>query len=238
MPVSAQSQLLSSLNVAVALLDLEEGTFADPTREEDRAIVEGLRGGAAVLMVAAFEEFLKRETREILSRVGQSNDVDFAQLPAAMQIQSVFGTLQLAMSGPRYSEPPAKIERLPAIAVACELVLAKKVDPEAFAETGGNPNSDTVKETLKSVGIKNAFKSIKADFAREWTESFHETFIPEKLDEIVRRRHVVAHTADALNLTRKDLRDGVRFLRALGAAIDSCLSRHLARVVKAAAKKT
>lgn len=41
------------------------------------------------------------------------------------------------------------------------------------------------------------------------------TFVSDKLDEIVRRRRSVAHTASALDVSRADIRESVRFLRTL-----------------------
>ena len=56
----------ASISIAESLMKREQ-RFADPPSPRQFKIVQGLRGGAAVLMVAAFENFLKEVVEEQLS---------------------------------------------------------------------------------------------------------------------------------------------------------------------------
>ena len=102
-----------------------------------------------------------------------------------------------------------------------------RLDPEAFSATYGNPNGDTVTQLLKRLGIADPLRSIRPIFDRHWKKLECETFLKDKLDEIVNRRHRVAHSADALNIGRRDLRESLRFLRVLGKALDDATHRQV-----------
>lgn len=54
-----------SIGAAESLIE-KEREFTDPPKKKDVRIVQGLRGGAIVLMVAAFENFLKEMVEEQL----------------------------------------------------------------------------------------------------------------------------------------------------------------------------
>ena len=96
----AMANYKRSLATAAALMRIER-KFHDPPRANEVASVEGLRGGAAVIMVAAFEQFLVELCPELLSPV-RNPYVQFQALPPEMQTRSVFGTLEGAMKAPRY----------------------------------------------------------------------------------------------------------------------------------------
>ena len=119
------------------------------------------------------------------------------------------------------------------IDAACRRVASDIINPTAFTVTGGNPSSDLVKGLMKDLDIPDFFRSVHSKFIKRWRKSEAYTFISDKLDEIVNRRHVVAHTATALNIARNQLNESVRFLKILASVIDSELTVRIAEIVRA-----
>lgn len=233
-PTAALSSFKSSLELALALMKIERDSYADPPLPNEISAVLGLRGGAAVLMVAAFERFINDLCPEALQPL-VAVPVTFGKLPDKVQVRSVFGTLSSALDGPRFGPKGLKVDRLPAILIAGQQVLSQTVNPGVFGETGGNPNSEALKEIFGDAGIADLFNTIKLPFEKRWNSPTNDRFIKDTLDSILDRRHLVAHKADALAISRRDLRDAVRFLRSLGETLDQVLRasvRTQARVAK------
>jgi hypothetical protein len=228
----ALDEFLDALGMAEQLLTLEREHVSNPPRQEQLASARGLRGGAAILMVAAFEQFLRTVIEEHLGRLTvMPPRVKFDDLPPSMQVTSVFGTLERSMKGLPFQESPPREQRLAEIEIACKMVLSGLVNPQAFTGTGGNPDSNTVTSLFKQMGVPKVFDHIKPMFESRWKTSVAQTFIPDKLDEIVHRRHVVAHTASTLDISRKDLRDALRFLKTLAPILDSQISGHVRKFI-------
>ena len=59
-------------------------------------------------------------------------------------------------------------------------------------------------------------------------------FVGDKLDEIVQRRHRVAHRADALAISRHDLKEGGRFLSLLAEVLDIEAGLHTRKLCRLA----
>lgn len=227
---------IESLKLAESLISIDREKYSNPPRLLDQQAVQGLRGGAAVLMVAAFEYFVKELSEEYMSSlIGIPLIVDFSKLPDKMKVQSIYKTLERAMKGPLYQPPKKKIDRLADIEQACRLIVSSNVNPQAFSETGNNPNSQAVSEIFANMGVDNVFDKIKSKFERKWGSPIAQTFIQDKLNEIVRRRHVIAHTADALSITRTDLNNSYKFLKSLAIVLDKELSNHIKDLIKTSA---
>lgn len=225
-------QFLISIASAEELLNIERSHYSNPPKSEHIKAVCGLRGGAAVLMVAAFENFLRQVFEECLIELSLPHvNIEFHKLPDRMQVQSIYASLEMASQGPKYQESK-KIDRLSAIERACRVILSNKINPEAFCETKSSPNSKTVGDMFKNVDISDIFVVIKPAFEKKWKKAVAHTFLPDKLDEIVQKRHVVAHTADALNLERRDLKDACRFLKILALVLNNQLQSHVAKTIK------
>lgn len=231
-PSTAFQAFLDGLLLSETLLDLERDQCGNPPLRGERTKAMGLRGGAAVLMVAAFEEFLRGLFEERLSPLASYPlRVEFSALPPKLREHSVYGTLDLAMKGPRFHEPIPRVDRLADIERAAKHIVAGMLNPAAFVETSGNPNSKTVKEMFKAVGVREIFDTVRPDFERQWGKPEARDFIPQKLDEIVQRRHIVAHTASVLGIGRSDLRDAVRFLKTLARVLDYELNAHIVAIL-------
>lgn len=228
---NALKEFESSLGRAQELMRLERAHFGSPPKLAEQAAVEGLRGGAAVLMVAAFEYFINSCVEERLSYLaGVPPPLSFSKLPAKIRIRSVYGTLESAMKADPYGPPTPKIDRLSLIEDACRAVLTGSVNPKAFRNSRPNPSAENVGEVFGSLHLNDFFNGVKIAFERRWGRPEAHTFVRDKLDEIVSRRHVIAHTGNALNVSRADLKEGLRFLRVFAAVIDDQLRQHVGKI--------
>lgn len=215
------------------MLALEAG-YRDPPSPAETKTVQGLRGGASVLMVAAFEEFIRAAVREHLAGLARDPPKKrLPDLPERLQVASIFESVQGAMRGPLHGAAGTKASRIPQVERAAELIVKKIVDVEAVAVSGGaNCNSVAVKQVMGNVGLENVFSRLTPNFQDVWGPT-SSRYVSDKLDEIVQRRHLVAHSADAMTLTRGDLSEGVKFLRVLGSVLDQELAAHVMSMVGA-----
>jgi hypothetical protein len=231
MAPAALEEFGETLELPRALLNLE-ATYDDPPAEPDAPTVAALRGGVVVLLVAAFERFLRAVVGEHLERLGgDPRPIPFDDLPAKLRVESVFMGLSHAMSGPVYGEPGKKEDRLPEVLLTAERVHMGSLNIAAMVETRGNADSNQVRSMLKSAAIEDPFETIRPIFEVEWGGAVAERFVRDTLDFIVNRRHLVVHRADVLNITRIDLEDSLRFLRALAAAIEASLDGHVGGIL-------
>lgn len=225
---AANDQFRESLELASALKRIEREKYPAIPKANQQPMVKGLRGGAAVLMVAAFEYFLRKLFEENISKLNTiPPTIDFSKLPDEMKVTAVFHGIQMAMNGPQFESKPPKVQRIKNILDASKLLINDHVNPETFSETGSNPNSETVKTKFKEVGISDIFGKIKADFEGKWNQPVANDFIALKLDAIVRSRHVVAHTADTLHITRKTQNEAFKFLKLLSELLEKELEKHI-----------
>src|SRR5258708_38693482 len=171
-----------SLTMAEQLLKIERDNYANPPRQAQQKAVQGLRGGAVVLIVAAFENFLRQVFEEHLSELTTHPPVTFDKLPEKMRTNCVYLSLDRAMKGPPFQEPPPRLQRLPEIDRACHMLASQIVNPTVFSDTGSNPNSKTVKLMFSNVGIEKIFEVIKDRFENQWQTQVAHSFIPDKLD--------------------------------------------------------
>ena len=223
-------QFEGSIKMAEELLIIESGYHDPPRRNEQKAVL-GLRGGAVILIVASFENFLKQMFVEHLMELNPLK-APFSKLPESLQVNCVYLTLDYAMKGSRFQQSVPRVQRLPEINKACSMLVSGTFNPEVFSDTGGNPNHNTVKEMFKNVGISSIFEKVKNEFEHKWGQPVANLFIEGKLDEIVQRRHKVAHTADVLNITRADLKESIIFLKILANLLDIELKNHVRQILK------
>lgn len=117
-------QFKQSLELADALKKLEREKYPAIPRSDQQAAVKGLRGGAAVLMVASFEFFLRKLFEENISKLNTiPPTIDFAKLPKELKVKAVFDGLKRAMDGPKYEPKLPKVERIAAVLDASKLCL-------------------------------------------------------------------------------------------------------------------
>jgi hypothetical protein len=228
MPQSvALTNFKASLALAGELMQLEAG-YPDPSPPQDESKVRGLRGGAAVLMVAAFEGYLNSGIAEMLGLLLGPPPRQFSTLPQTVQIAAIYESLEFALYGPRHGRRGKKVDRLPEIIAAAIRITNGHIDPTALSQTKSNPGPDTVKRLLKNAGIAKPFAHIRPRFEGKWGAPEAASFLEDKLEEIVQRRNRVAHSANALAIGRSDLVAARRFLDLLAETIDEDFQLHVA----------
>ncbi len=223
-PSNALQSFRDALKRVVLLLRLER-QYKQPVPASELPLVEGIRGGAIVLMIAAFEAFLREVFRE---RVDQLSDpprpVEFAALPDRMKVESVYGLLDSSMRGVRSSR---KIDRLHSIRKAARHIVNDEIVGDAFSITGSKANAATVNELFKRVDRNDLFNSIKPRFEQYWREPVAADFLRKKLDWVVEARNEVAHGASLPTWSRDDLKEAERFVRVFARVLDDDLRIHL-----------
>jgi hypothetical protein len=194
----------------------------------------GLRGAVAILTIAAFEAFLKDEFTRCVDAISPKvNGTTFCRLPDRLRVANTFNPLDVALRGPRYGLPSKKVHRLPDIKRVVSLIHTDRLIPEAFGGGKGNPSSDCLKELCTNVDITDIFRRIKPRFEKKWGGPVSHSFVADKLDEIVQRRHRLAHGMRGLVFSRKDLREGLRFVRILCEVLDMEVRQHFREIGKA-----
>jgi hypothetical protein len=183
-------------------------------------------------MVGGFEQFLVDVFQEHLEDLeGEPPPVTFSELPKELRINTVFASLTRALKGPRFQRT-TRAERLGGVIQAAERVVAENVDPAALAQTWGSPNSQRVEAMFKTIGLRKVFKGTRPAFDALWPKPESSTFVEDKLDEIVRARHVVAHTAEVLQIGRSDLQAWPSFLEVLATVLDARLDLYVSNVAR------
>lgn len=191
-----------------------------PSGKKEILSTEALRGGAAVLCVATLEAFLKKITEGYVSEF-TTTAVRFELLPDKIKLMSVFGTLDYCFKPPKSSTlNPERLLRIGDVMAMMSGVGAGRVEPQVFSNTNSNPSPEQIKKMLSDIGITDFFRQTKAYFESEWGSPVSGDFIKDKLDEIVNRRHVVAHTASALSISRAQLKESFKFLKVLARCIE------------------
>jgi hypothetical protein len=212
------------------LQQIEIAQFKDPPPLQDQIAVEGLRGGAVVLMVASFERYLKDALEEYVDVIAQRARVtshgrlspDFVELNDFNYISWIVRYSRLSRS--------QQIQELRRVA---KLISTESFVPEAFSQTRANPGPNTVKLLFREFGIFNAFQIIEQNFGHHFQNPFSAGFVEQTLSAIVNIRNQVAHGGFSLSIARADLRGWLNFFNALGRATDNSLRNHTLGVVRA-----
>jgi hypothetical protein len=232
----ALDKFKESIKLAISLRKIETEKYAR-NRQADRPFKMGLRGGAAVLMVASFEFYIRSLFEENIARLNTSPPtIDLQKLPDNLKVKIVFDGLNAPMKGPKYGPTTQKVDRIDSVLTACRHLIGEHINPATFSDTNSNPNGDTVKTKFKEVGLPDIFNTIKTDFETKWGKAVASTFIEDKLNEIVNVRHVVAHTADTLNITKASQKEAIKFLQILAELLDKEFDKHIKNLLVTAKK--
>ena len=203
---------------------------------KDRNIVLGLRGGAAILMVASFESFVNRlpETH-METLIVDYLIIDFSKLPPKMQITNVYNSIERVM---KIKVGPAtkKIDRIIDIKSACRIILKDQINSDAFALGGKNPKYDVILKCFNIIGKRRIFKKITKEFQKKWGIEVPTQFIKDKLNEIVDRRNLVAHTSIASRITKRDLIESIKFLKLTAKLLDNMYKKQINKIYSKAKK--
>jgi hypothetical protein len=219
-----------SLEVARALITLE-ATYPDPPSDADSLLVQGLRGGATVLMVASFEDYLESMFAEHLARFdGNPPPVALTSLPVRIQQHGTFATLRSSLRGPRYQET-SRESRLPSVYASVGRLAEGRLDPVAMSEMPANPSPDNVEGLFKAVGLPKVFSRVTPSYEAA-VGPVASTFLKDKLREVVATRHVIAHTGRALGVSRSKLTEWCEFLDRVADLLDKELDGLVTSVLK------
>ncbi len=221
---TAYFDFLNSLMLAIELIRLDSESILP----KDRNFVLGLRGGAAILMVASFENFLN-SLPETYMNIDDHTTIDFSKLPPKMQTANVFNTLDRAMKN-KFGTVPKKIDRIIDIKRACRIILNDQINSDAFILGGKNPKADVISNYFKQIGKRRIFRKITIEFQKKWGIEVPTQSIEAKLDEIVKRRNLVAHTSIVSRITKKDLIESIKFLRIMAKLLDKIYKKQINRI--------
>ena len=184
-----------------------------------------------VLMVAAFENYLKEVTDERLQDLISHSKYRWTKLPENLVYHNHFHTLDVSIYGPFKSKKHS--DKIIGFDNAAQLIVSKQINSQVFCEVArSNPNSERVNELFVSLGFKNLFPRIKVEFDQKWGSPTLPKFIEENLDSILKRRHEVAHTANVMNISGHDLEEYLRFLNLLAGLCDKALFTHIKDILK------
>jgi hypothetical protein len=233
-PSRAYVEFRAALRQADALLRYER-TLSDPPPSDAQALAEGLRGGAIVLMVAAFEGFLRDVFEERLDALGRAVDADsFERLPDRLQVAAVYNLLEQTMHGaPGKPVADQRKDRLADIRAAAAAVADKCLLGSAFSSTASNPSAATVKRMFKQIDCNDVFRSVHWRFVQYWRSPQARAFPARQLDHLVNARHQVAHGENVLAWSRDDLRAAERLVRILARSLDDELRVHVNKIRRA-----
>lgn len=229
MPSTAYQEFDDTLRMVDALIAIEN-SYPSPIPASKYKEVEGLRGGSAVLMVAAFENFLKSLVEEHLSESSHSPlRFDLVRIPDAMRLHNIEEILRRTNEDGKNKD---KAIKLTAYLAASQVINSGKIVVEGFSSvTRSNPNPERIKELFANLGITDFYQLIKSDFEHDWGSPVSHTFIQDTLKAIVDRRHRVAHTASVLSITTVDLQDSLKFLRVFALTCDKTLFNHISTLL-------
>ena len=78
---------------------------------------------------------------------------------------------------------------------------------------------------------------VQGAFTSKWAESVTQTFCSDKLDELVRSRNQVAHTAVSTHIVRSYLGETARFVDVLSESVLETLDEHVESCIRVARAK-
>lgn len=213
-----------SLRMAEYLLSIDVATNHDPPIGKNEVkSVEALRGAAAIICVATFEAYLRAVFEGYIDDL-VSRKVQFRKLPEKFQTTGLYGALEYCIKPPKSKPMPSKqFDRIVDVLAIINNIGKGGIESWVFSQTNSNPSSEQVKSMFSNIGLTDFYGNTKTYFEKVWGLSVADMFIKDKLDEIVQRRHTVAHTASALNISRGQLRESFKFLRALSKCVEHTL---------------
>ncbi|MDT6986628.1 HEPN domain-containing protein [Streptomyces lusitanus] len=219
-----------------ALISLES-VYPDPPDSIEMPKVSALRGACTVLTVASFEKFLRDLFEEELDRI-RAAKIPMGLLPKKLQVEASFASLELAIKGDFSTRGLDRELRLANVLTAAKLLAKDSFEPKALAATNSNPDSACVKRMFKAVGMSDIFRACSDDFTKHWGRQEVSGFASQKLDSILDSRHQVAHTAQAMHISRPELSYNLRFIEVLTRVLHMRLSQYVDEIITSALTPT
>lgn len=194
-------------------------------------LVEGIRASLSVLPVAFFEDFLRILAAQYIDAINRKNPrIGWTRLPDSFRKAHLSALVALPKKFSTEDQNAYESRILPDLNTTFMKVLSPHVAPtayivaaDAFMETHSNPNAETVGAMFNRLGCNNVFG--EAEVIRQMT-AFDPVLnnaeaIRRQLNNIVSRRHTVAHGRPVTGITRQELEQGMLFLEVLAKALQT-----------------
>jgi hypothetical protein len=233
-----RSQALKDFRVSIAIAEKlikMELKFPDPPTSRCNKEVQGLRGGAIVLMVGAFDKYISEATQQRLNDLTKHSRYNPKKLPEELVYHNSNETIKKTIESISNNKKLTHAGKNIIFKNAATIVIDRDLNTQFFTDlVRSNPDSKKLRRLFNSLGKTDFFGSIKPEFDKRcgYPTPVSPDFIPSKLDTILLMRHKVAHTATALHVTRTDLADAVSFLKLLAELCDEELYNHIKVILK------
>lgn len=220
----ALSNLRSDLKRSERLLKMERSSFVDPPKTPHQRIgVEGLRGGAVVLMAATFEAYLKDVFVEVVQELeNRRSGNKKITITAPFLVANDFDALEAVLRD-KVGDKNSRHGDLRRVAKA---IAGGELVGDGFARTESNPRPEVVSKMLKRFGVADPFKTL-ATQASSMGLTHSDVYLRTKLEEIMDRRNEVAHKGVSLNVTRVQIAEYVKFIGELCSLIDAVILKQI-----------
>lgn len=200
----------------------------------DVSLVESAAAGCIVLMVGAFEQYLKDIGNKALDHYRLAAPaVRRSQLPEKLQVAIIGANLTAASQARRFGVKRSTADRIRDLDSVANRVADDEVWGEHAIETQSNPSPDTIREILDLCGVDEVWTRLNKEFQRRWQVARnHDSNLKSipaadnELRSILTWRNMVAHTSTLPNVGFRQLTESSFFFRALAESIDAVLGRH------------
>lgn len=239
--ISAESRAMALLNQNLEksseLMRIEGEAFLQPLASEAKLGTQALRGAAVVFIVASFEAFLKEMFQEQLEKLASSKiKMHLQKLNEKLVLQNFVRALDLAQNGNPWDVKRKRGKKIIDIVDACKQVALEKISPGAYPNTGGNPCAKSINDMFSSIGIENVFAEVAKRFSsRKNQKRKDENMIRAEIDDVINKRHSVAHTANLEQTSKQDIVRYIELFRRVGGILEKILENFVANQIAAGA---
>lgn len=234
-PLSEYRASLASVDPIIDLVRL--GTLNRRALRDlglDVALVEAAAAGCIVLMVGAFEQYLKDIGNKALDHYQLARPlVRRSQLPEKLQVAILSANLTAASQARRFGVKRSDADRIRDLDAVANRVADDEVWGEHAIDTQSNPSPDTIREILDLCGVDSVWPRLNKEFQLRWNVArAHDASLksipsPEnELRSILTWRNMIAHTSTLPNVGFQQLTESSYFFRAVAESIDVVLARH------------
>lgn len=228
---SALDQLKQALQDMSPLVDLVQRATTNDAGFTysglDVTVVPPTVAGSIVLLVARFEEYLKEVVDQAFGQYASAQPpVLRTHLVEQVQLRIVSENFKTASRENIHGQQRSMRDRLNSIEAVAHKIVAGEIWGDDAVQTSGNPNSDTVKNLVKMLGIEPPWQRIDVAFQTIWQtrlQTERRKIVPraaDELDSVLVWRNSVAHSSSSLPLGYQELDDARAFVHDLSAAID------------------
>lgn len=224
-PSKALRNFRKSLRVVRGLAALE-GRYKVPIPPRSRAKSRGLLGGACLLLSGILENYLKEVFSEGVADLSKRLKLHtHASLPSEFKTKNV-------LNYPKWVSRSriASVDRVSGLEAYSKIVASEGIFFESFNKTNSNPNSETMKEMFRDVGLKDVFAVIETEYAKRGTPVLSSQTIVQTLDSFIRIRNEYAHLGNTGGHTRADLKSNIEFVSNLAESVDAVLVAHVSSI--------